>query len=169
MKGQILDFSVQENKGVISGGDGKRYHFEGKEWKESGYCTRGLAVDFDLDENGNAVGVYQALKGNNNSVSFQNFQNLGSGKPKNKVVAALLAFFLGGFGIHKFYLGTPIPGIVYLMASLFSFVLAAVADEGFIFINFIICLLAFIDMIIYLTKSDEDFQRIYVEEKRQWF
>jgi TM2 domain-containing membrane protein YozV len=34
-------------------------------------------------------------------------------KQKNKIVAALLAFFLGGLGIHKFYLGQVGWGIVY--------------------------------------------------------
>jgi hypothetical protein len=33
MKGQILDFSVQNNEGVISGADGARYTFTGSEWK----------------------------------------------------------------------------------------------------------------------------------------
>ena len=33
---------------------------------------------------------------------------------KNKTVAGLLAFFLGGFGVHKFYLGNP-NGIFYLL------------------------------------------------------
>jgi TM2 domain-containing membrane protein YozV len=34
---------------------------------------------------------------------------------KNQLVAALLAFFLGSFGIHKFYLGRIGWGIVYLL------------------------------------------------------
>jgi TM2 domain-containing membrane protein YozV len=34
---------------------------------------------------------------------------------KNKVVAALFAFFLGGFGAHKFYLGEVGWGITYLV------------------------------------------------------
>lgn len=34
---------------------------------------------------------------------------------KNKTVAALLAFFLGGLGIHKFYLGENVAGILYLL------------------------------------------------------
>ena len=34
---------------------------------------------------------------------------------------------------------------------------------------FIISIFALIDTVIYLTRSDEDFQRIYVEEKKQWF
>ena len=33
---------------------------------------------------------------------------------RNKWVAVILAFFLGGFGIHKFYLGQTGAGIVYL-------------------------------------------------------
>ncbi|MGO1372560.1 MAG: TM2 domain-containing protein [Senegalia sp. (in: firmicutes)] len=34
---------------------------------------------------------------------------------KNKFVAALLAIFLGGFGIHKFYLGRTGQGIFMLL------------------------------------------------------
>ncbi|MCO4783150.1 MAG: NINE protein [Candidatus Cloacimonetes bacterium] len=34
---------------------------------------------------------------------------------KNKLAAAVLAFFLGGFGVHKFYLGRPFMGLLYLL------------------------------------------------------
>ena len=30
MKGKILDYNIQESKGVISGDDGQRYSFENK-------------------------------------------------------------------------------------------------------------------------------------------
>ena len=33
----------------------------------------------------------------------------------NKLIAALLAIFLGGLGIHKFYLGKPMQGVLYLL------------------------------------------------------
>ncbi len=36
---------------------------------------------------------------------------------KNKFLAALLAFFLGAFGIHKFYLGENFGGILYFLFS----------------------------------------------------
>ncbi len=36
---------------------------------------------------------------------------------KNKVVAAILAFFLGGLGIHRFYLGHIGMGILYFIFS----------------------------------------------------
>ena len=34
---------------------------------------------------------------------------------KNKIVTLLLCFFLGGFGIHRFYTGHILLGIVYLL------------------------------------------------------
>ena len=33
---------------------------------------------------------------------------------KSKNIAALLSLFLGGFGVHKFYLGNRLMGIIYL-------------------------------------------------------
>ena len=64
---------------------------------------------------------------------------------KSKVVAALLAFFLGGFGVHKFYLGQTALGVIYL---LFCW-------------TFIPALVAVIEGIVYLTMSDERFAGKY--------
>lgn len=64
---------------------------------------------------------------------------------KNRIAAALLAFFLGGFGVHKFYLGKTGQGVLYL---LFCW-------------TFIPALIAFIEFIIYLCTSDENFARKY--------
>ncbi|WP_151981082.1 DUF805 domain-containing protein [Acinetobacter guerrae] len=58
MKGKILDFSIQTNTGIISAEDGKRYNFAGNEWKEQAIPVRGNSVDFDLNEQGQATGVY---------------------------------------------------------------------------------------------------------------
>jgi TM2 domain-containing membrane protein YozV len=38
-----------------------------------------------------------------------------SNSPKSKVVAALLCFFLGGLGIHRFYLGYTLIGVIQLV------------------------------------------------------
>lgn len=38
---------------------------------------------------------------------------------KSKVVAGLLGIFLGGFGIHRFYLGYTTIGILQIVASVF--------------------------------------------------
>lgn len=34
---------------------------------------------------------------------------------KSRVAAAVLAFFFGGFGVHKFYMGKPQQGILYAL------------------------------------------------------
>ena len=39
------------------------------------------------------------------------------GKPVNKIIYAVLAIFLGSFGIHKFYSGKIFQGIIYLVFS----------------------------------------------------
>lgn len=68
----------------------------------------------------------------------------GSGS-KSRVTAALLAFFLGGFGAHKFYLGRVAAGFLYLIFCW----------------TFIPAIIAFIEFIIYLTMSDEAFSEKY--------
>ncbi len=67
------------------------------------------------------------------------------GEPKSRMVAALLAFFLGGLGAHHFYLGNVALGLVYLL----------------FFWTFIPAVVAFIEMIVFLTMSDQAFQKKY--------
>jgi len=63
----------------------------------------------------------------------------------SRISAALFALFLGGFGIHKFYLGKPVQGIFMLL---------------FVW-TFIPTIIAFIEGIIYLLMSDERFAAKY--------
>lgn len=72
MKGNILDFSIQTNTGIISGDDQNRYNFTGAEWRGQRPPTRGDRVDFDVDNTGNAIQIFTAL-GHSNPV-----QNLSS-------------------------------------------------------------------------------------------
>ena len=151
MKGQILDYSIQLNSGTISGADGKRYQFAGSEWKGTGMPTRGITVDFDVEGN-LAKAVYVAVGGSTSS--------------KNKVAAGLLAIFLGGLGIHKFYLGFTGPGLVYLLIDTIGF---AITWALLYIPNMILGMMALIEGIIYLTRSDEEFEQIYVVQKKKWF
>lgn len=64
---------------------------------------------------------------------------------KNKIVAFVLAWFLGGFGAHKFYLGQVGLGVVYLLLCW----------------TFIPAFIAFIEGIVYLTMNDESFALKY--------
>ena len=60
---------------------------------------------------------------------------------RNRLVALILIFFTGGFGIHKFYLGENLAGVMYLLFSwtliptvlaFFEFLgLAFMSDEAF--------------------------------------
>ena len=58
-KGNVLDFKVQSNSGIISGDDGRRYSFAGAEWRDANLPVRGSRVDFEVRE-GKAVSIYIA-------------------------------------------------------------------------------------------------------------
>ncbi len=60
MKGTVLDFSIAESAGVISGDDNIRYRFRGADWKESKPPVRGMRVDFDASGN-DATGIYAEI------------------------------------------------------------------------------------------------------------
>jgi len=152
MKGQILDYSIQSNSGTISGADGKRYQFVGSEWKGTGMPARGITVDFDVEGN-LAKAVYVAV-------------GSASTSSKNKVAAGLLAIFLGGLGIHKFYLGFTGPGLVYLLINTIGF---AITWELLCIPNMILGMIALIEGVIYLTRSDEEFEQLYIVQKKKWF
>lgn len=148
MKGKILDFNIQSATGVISADDGKRYNFSSSEWKSDKSPAINQIVDFSIDAD-SATAIYLE----------KNTFEIGE---KNKIVAALLAFFLGGLGIHKFYLGCNTAGVIMLVLFLFGFILLGIP-------SIIIGVIAFIEFVIYIIKSDEDFQRIYVDNKKCWF
>jgi TM2 domain-containing membrane protein YozV len=66
---------------------------------------------------------------------------------KSRSIAILLAIFLGGFGIHKFYLNKPGQGMLYL---LFCW-------------TFIPAIAGFIEAIVYLCHDDRSFQQKYIK------
>jgi TM2 domain-containing membrane protein YozV len=77
---------------------------------------------------------------------------------KDKTTAALLAIFLGGLGIHKFYLGGPkqkTAGIIQIVVTIVTCGFGSV--------------LALIEGIIYLTKDEQQFEYEYVQGGKDWF
>lgn len=92
MKGQILDFSIQAG-GLISSENGKRYPFKNEEWKEQGIPTRGMKVDFDVDEDGQAVAVYKALGASSTGGVTTVLQNASQTRNENGQLS-LFALFL---------------------------------------------------------------------------
>lgn len=149
MKGTILNFNPASREGVISAEDGNRYNFDAPEWKSAVTPAAGGHVDFSVQE-GKAVAIYQIAG------------SIGLSGNSKKLPAALLALFLGCFGAHKFYLGYTGQGLIMLLVFLFGFILLGIP-------SFAIGAIAFIEFIIYLTKSEEEFERTYVIGKKGWF
>ena len=74
-------------------------------------------------------------------------------KKKNKYIAAILAFFLGGFGVHKFYLGDQMWGITYIVLTVSGLV---------IFLPlFVVGVMCLVDGFTLLFMSEEKFQNKY--------
>ena len=84
-----------------------------------------------------------------------------------KVLAGLLAIFLGSLGIHKFILGYQKEGIILLVATVVGYATSCIGI-GF-FILMATGAVGIIEGIIYLTKSDEEFFNTYQAGKKSWF
>ena len=74
---------------------------------------------------------------------------------EKKLPAGICGILLGWLGIHKFILGYTKQGIIQIIVSVVT------CGAGGI--------IGVIEGIIYLTKSDEDFVRTYIQNKRGWF
>lgn len=136
MRGEILSFDKTTNNGLISGHDGARYHFVLLDWQSTGKPYAGQKVDFEIEDKKakNIIAMVNAVR---------------NGSHKTRVTAAVLAFFLGGLGAHKFYLGQVGLGVLYLL----------------FFWTFIPALVAFIEFILFLCMSDETFDQRYNAER----
>ncbi|HAY3552145.1 hypothetical protein BAX94_00960 [Elizabethkingia meningoseptica] len=85
----------------------------------------------------------------------QNYNQQAPYKSEKKLVAGILGILLGYLGIHKFYLGYTKAGIIQLIAGIVTCGVAGI--------------IGFVEGIIYLTKSDEEFDRTYVQGQKEWF
>jgi TM2 domain-containing membrane protein YozV len=72
-------------------------------------------------------------------------EHIGHRAPYSKIVTALLAFFLGAFGVHHFYLGQKGRGILYLL----------------FFWTIVPGMIAFVEGILFLLMDDEEFDYRY--------
>ena len=148
VKGRVLGYQPQTDTGTIVGDDGMRYTFKGEQWRDPYPPNQGTRVEFgiSIDPEGgipNALDIYKASASVN----------------KSKAASVLFAILLGWLGVHKFYLGHSGKGIVIILAGVLTIGLGLLITVP----------LTIIEGLIYLSKSDEDFERIYVQEKRGWF
>jgi TM2 domain-containing membrane protein YozV len=76
-----------------------------------------------------------------------------------KLAAGLLAIFLGSFGVHKFVLGYNTAGLIMLLVTVLTCGVA----------GFVMGVIGIIEGVIYLTKSPEEFDSIYLQNSKEWF
>jgi TM2 domain-containing membrane protein YozV len=80
-------------------------------------------------------------------------------RASTKIAAGVCGILLGSLGIHKFILGYTGAGLIMLLVTVLScFILSPLMH-----------LIGLIEGIIYLCKSDEEFVRIYVDGRKEWF
>ena len=80
-------------------------------------------------------------------------------RASNKIAAGVCGIILGGFGIHKFILGYTGAGVIMLLASLLSCGALYTAMH----------IIGLVEGIVYLTKTDDEFVRLYVDGRKEWF
>ena len=76
-----------------------------------------------------------------------------------KVAAGVCAILLGSLGIHKFILGMTTAGLIMLLSTVLTCGLAAAVFH----------VISVVEGILYLTKTDEEFYRVYIVGKKEWF
>ena len=84
----------------------------------------------------------------------QNFSNRNY-RSEKKLAAGLLGIFAGIIGANKFYLGYINQGLIQIVLNVCTCGAASV--------------IPFIEGIIYLTMSDEQFDQTYIQNKKGWF
>jgi TM2 domain-containing membrane protein YozV len=159
MRGHVLGVDTRTGDGMITGEDGRRYSFRPPDWAHRGEPAVGLYVDFEATES-RALSIFPVPDAaapapatiSRGGYSAPAAQLREGGSDRNKIVAALLAFFIGPLGAHRFYLGRIGSGIGMLVLS--CTVIGLIATVPW----------AIIDMIRYLIMSDREFAARYARD-----
>jgi len=77
----------------------------------------------------------------------------------NKIAAGICGILLGSLGVHKFILGYTGAGLTMLLVNVLTCGIGGIVMH----------VIGLVEGIIYLTKPDEEFVRIYVDGSREWF
>jgi TM2 domain-containing membrane protein YozV/cold shock CspA family protein len=176
MQGTVLGYDQQSRSGAISGDDGKRYKVSAASLGAGVTALKsGQKVDFEIANDNEANEVFP-LSGS--------AAGTGASGEKNKVAAGILAILLGTLGVHKFYLGRTQTGLLTLGAFVVSYIindsyfmllmtlgsfLAFILKGASFIVMAAIVIVSIIEGILYLTKSDADFNETYVANKdKKW-
>jgi len=85
-----------------------------------------------------------------------------SGSSSKKVSAGICGILLGPLGVHKFILGYTREGVIMLVVTIVGSLLLFTGP-------IVMGIIGLIEGIIYLTKSDAEFNSTYVSGKKGWF
>jgi TM2 domain-containing membrane protein YozV len=88
--------------------------------------------------------------------AMQDWKQAGADK---KIAAGICGIVIGWLGVHKFILGYQTEGIIMLLVSVLSCGMLAVVMQ----------VIGIVEGIMYLTKSDEEFVRTYIQSRKGWF
>ncbi len=75
-----------------------------------------------------------------------------------KVSAGICGILLGALGVHKFILGYTQEGVIMLLVTLLTCGFGAA----------VMSIVGLIEGITYLSKSDDEFVKTYIEHKKGW-
>ncbi|HBE23936.1 MAG TPA: hypothetical protein DDW21_11035 [Verrucomicrobiales bacterium] len=79
-----------------------------------------------------------------------------------KLLAGILGILLGAYGVHKFILGYQKEGIIMAVTGVAGLLLCGIP-------TIVTAIIGLIEGIMYLTKSEEEFDRLYIQGKKGWF
>lgn len=83
-----------------------------------------------------------------------------------KLITGICGIVLGCLGVHKFILGYTTAGMIMLLVTLIPPFISC----GILFFTpAVMALIGLIEGIIYLTKTDEEFSKMYIENQKHWF
>lgn len=122
------------------------------------YCTKCGAINDDLAQYCTSCQAplspvssgYQPLQSVHPG-AMTDWKALGADK---KITVGICAILVGWLGVHKFILGYTTEGVIQLVIGLLTCGLSNI--------------FSIIEGIIYLTKSDEEFVRTYIQNKKGW-
>jgi TM2 domain-containing membrane protein YozV len=148
MRGQVLGVDTRTGDGIVTGDDGRRYSFKPADWADRGEPAVGMFVDFETHET-RALSIFPVPGMPIPARTTPAPAPEPRSDDRNRLVAAVIAFFIGWLGIHRFYLGRTGSGVVMLILS--CTIIGLIITGPW----------AFIDMIRYLIMSDREFAERY--------
>jgi TM2 domain-containing membrane protein YozV len=147
----------------IIGADGKEYGPVSaellREWIQQGRVGLQTQARVEVSADWRPLSNFPEFGGLSNTPPLLSPPPTTDERASRKIPAGICGILLGCFGVHKFILGYTGAGLIMLLVTLLTCFMAS-AITGII---------GLIEGIIYLTKTDQDFVRTYVEGRKEWF